>query len=199
MTSQLIALSQSFASYFMPGLTALSSLLHLEWKAFIWDLGPHIREYSHIHSNKKLAIHFLSVTWEFLITEWFFAAICYSSIKQIIYSEVIKITKKQENVSNVRAALCMISTNRETVPPWKHFYFEVPTGLTALSARTGCVTLGKGGFCELWECSRMWDWWVQLWLQFSKALKSHWLCFSETHLWFAESQWLNCTWDWAQW
>lgn len=124
MTPQVIALSQSFASYFMPGLTALSPLLSLEWNALIWDLGPDIRECSHIHSKKKLVIHFLSVTWEFLITEWFFAAICYSSIKQIIYSQGIKITKKQENVSYVRAALCMINTNGETDPPWKHLYLR---------------------------------------------------------------------------
>lgn len=122
MTPQMIALNQSFVSYFMPGLTALSPLLSLDWNALIWDLGPNIREYSDIHSKKKLVIHFLSVTWEFLITERFFAAICYSSIKQIIYSQGIKITKKQENVSYVRAALCMISTNGETDPPWEHLY-----------------------------------------------------------------------------
>lgn len=63
---------------------------------------------------------------------------------------------------------------------------EVPAGLTHLSARTGSVTLGKGIFvgcgsapgCEV-DGSLTW---VQLWLQFSRALKSHWLCFSETHL-----------------
>lgn len=122
MTSQVITLNQSFASYLCLVWQLFPPLLSLEWNAFIWDLGPNIRAYSYIHRNKKLVIHFLSVTWEFLITEWFFAAICYSSIKQIIYSQVIKTTKKQENVSVVRAALCMISSNGEPDPPWKHLY-----------------------------------------------------------------------------
>lgn len=186
MTLQVISLNQSFASYFMHGLTAISSLLSLEWNELIWDLGPNIRDYSHIHSNKKLVIHFLSVTWEFLITEWFSAAICYNSIKQIIYSQVIKITKKQENVSDARAALCMISTNGETDPPWKHLYLRSPQdshtslpGQVVLHWKKGVsVSCGSAPGCEV-DGSLTW---LQLWLQFSKALKSHWLCFSETHL-----------------
>jgi len=81
--------------------------------------------------------------------------------------------------------------------------FKVPAGLAQLSARTGNVTAGKEDFCELWKCSSC-DGdgsltQVQLWLQLSKALKSHWLCFSETHLSFAQSLLLNCTWDWTRW
>lgn len=132
-----------FASYFMPGLTAPSPLLSLEWNAFIWDLGPNIRGYSHIHSNKKLAIHFLSVTWEFLITEWFFAAICYSSIKQIINSQVIKITKKQENVSNFKSSFVHDQRKQGDRASLETPLFEIPTGLTPLSARTRSVTVGK--------------------------------------------------------
>lgn len=106
-----------------------------------------------------LVIHFLFVIWEFLITEWFFSAICYGSIKQIIYSQITKITKKRENRRIVTSASCTISTKEETNPLWKHLYLK--------SLQDSCfwwhrlaLQLEKGDSSELWKCCRMWGWWV---------------------------------------
>lgn len=152
-----------------------------------------------IKKFNKLFTHFLFVTWEFLITEWFFAAICYSSIKQIIYSQVIKITKKPEHASNVTSASCTMSTND---PHWKHLYWRslqdlhtsLPGQVTLQLGKGISINCGSAPGCKVDGSLTQ----VQLWLQFSKALKSHWLCFGETHLCFAESLLLNCTWDWTQ-
>lgn len=115
----------------------------------------------------------------FFTTEWFFAAICYSSIKQIIYSQVIKITKKQEHAGNVTSDSCTISTNEEIDPLWKHLflkslqdsYISLPGQVLLQLGKEISMNSGSAPECEVDGSLTQ----VQLWLQFSKALKFYWL------------------------
>lgn len=151
MTLQVISLNQSFASYFMHGLTAISSLLSLEWKELLWDLGPNIRLLTHSQPQE------ISYSFSF----------CHLGVphnRVILCCHMLQLHKTnnlftgyKDHKETRECERCKSSFVHDQHkwgdrPSLETPLFEVPPGQVVLHR--------ERGFCELWGCSRMWGWWV---------------------------------------
>lgn len=177
MTSQVITLSQSFASYFMPGVTALSPTLVFGVKCT--HMRPRTRYQRVLTHSQQQEISY-SFSFCHLGVPHNRVILCCHMLQLHKTNNLFTSCKDHKETrahEQCKSSFVHDQHKWEDRPALETPLFEVPTGLTHLSARTGSVTLRKGVSmscgsapgCEADGSPTQ----VQLWLRFSKALKSH--------------------------
>lgn len=101
----------------------------------------------------KLVIHFLYVTWEFLIT----VILCCHMLQLHKTNNLCTNYKDHKEAGEHKNCNISFTCNQHkggNRPSVETPFHTIPAGFVYLSVRAGNVTAGEGDFYELWKCSR---------------------------------------------